>query len=1247
MSSTTTNEYESNYDSGGGIIMSTNDMAYSYHNNNSFGSGTSSSRSSGSTVKTSFFQSSNQSKYEDLKQMLENSKELLKLEAMKRIITMVAKGRSAESARELFPHVVKNVVTKNTELKKLVYLYLTRYAEQEQDLALLSIATFQHALKDPNPLIRGSAIRVLSSIRVPMISPIVLIAIKDCANDMSPYVRKIAAHAIPKLVSLDADIKDEVIDIIAKLLADKVSLVLGSAVAAFEEVCPERFDLIHQNYRKLCQLLVDVDEWGQIIIINMLVRYARTQFINPNQSLSLSSPSRVDPDHLLLIRSLYLSVAPHFEITASLVRPLIRLLHSHYEIQLIILKNIVTLTSAEFNQKWLEDNGLVQRSNNDDDHNNKSTATQQSSQLLMSTDSNCVHHRQTNGEIRKESDDEESNDADDNNESDTEDQSNNRTPMIRTIKSLFEPYLKSFFVKANDSTQIKILKLEILTNLSNTGNYISLVLREFQAYIMNYQDDLEFMSATIESIGQCASRIKEIAPVCLNGLVSLLSNRNETIVAQSIVVIRTQIINKDQTIISMIVKQIVRLMTKISTPQARATIVWIVAEFCHRNRHARRLAPNVLLQIAKSFCHEHDLVKLQAMNLAAKLSITMIDDNVNDDGCGQQINTNLEPLDIDRERLKSLISYVFNLAKYDLNYDVRDRGRFLKHLIGDPLLARRLLLMPKQQPNVSQRNHLLVQQQQQIAPDVIMADQLPPPPTVAIHQQQCLTMLASSNDSSRYRFGTLSHFLGKRMQDYEELPDYPTIAPDSNVRKQPEPIAQPKSIDKSFTLTAINNNNDDKFRLRPRNGFLDDDVDEEGEEEDEEEDSDDYEDEDEEEVEVEDDEQEDEEEYEEVDDDDEDEEDDNDDVEEGDEEEEEEVMVEEVKPIPTSKHLKQKSSKSRPHPSSDVDLLLDLSDLNINGSNIMTAVSPLHQPLLPMMMMASSNSIVQSQQQQEPYRILESPESVTYKEFELLDVTATDGFKVSYRFPRINEATKTLVELVVKCTLKIDDNRNQNRITIQPPSNGSIQFKNVEYQADDNQVVIPILAPDETRLVTLAVDFNESPSLGIELKFNRIHSVKLVAPLGDILYPVRFRTVDDFLQERSKLTGMNEVTGTVRIESSQQTYKCMEQLCTTINQILLNLANVCTNQHFSNINNDGDTTTTSDDNNQTLYYSACTVKFRSLILITIKIETNNNDNDDDNNQWSSFTMKTIVNCEKMVLGSMMSKLIKDESQKKL
>lgn len=52
------------------------------------------------------------------------------------------------------------------------------------------------------------------------------------------------------------------------------------------QVCPERIDLIHKNYRKLCNLLVDVDEWGQVIIINMLTRYARTQFTNPNADVS-------------------------------------------------------------------------------------------------------------------------------------------------------------------------------------------------------------------------------------------------------------------------------------------------------------------------------------------------------------------------------------------------------------------------------------------------------------------------------------------------------------------------------------------------------------------------------------------------------------------------------------------------------------------------------------------------------------------------------------------------------------------------------------------------------------------------------------------------------------------------------------------------------------------------------------------------------------------------------------------------
>lgn len=63
---------------------------------------------------------------------------------------------------------------------------------------------------------------------------------------------------------------------------------------AFEEVCPERIDLIHKNYRKLCNLLIDVEEWGQVVIINMLTRYARTQFMSPwREVLLLSSDATI------------------------------------------------------------------------------------------------------------------------------------------------------------------------------------------------------------------------------------------------------------------------------------------------------------------------------------------------------------------------------------------------------------------------------------------------------------------------------------------------------------------------------------------------------------------------------------------------------------------------------------------------------------------------------------------------------------------------------------------------------------------------------------------------------------------------------------------------------------------------------------------------------------------------------------------------------------------------------------------
>ncbi|XP_074822032.1 AP-3 complex subunit beta-2 isoform X2 [Natator depressus] len=516
--------------------------------------------------------SSDYKRHDDLKEMLDSNKDSLKLEAMKRIVAMIARGKNAS---DLFPAVVKNVACKNIEVKKLVYVYLVRYAEEQQDLALLSISTFQRGLKDPNQLIRASALRVLSSIRVPIIVPIMMLAIKEAASDMSPYVRKTAAHAIPKLYSLDSDQKDQLIEVIEKLLADKTTLVAGSVVMAFEEVCPERIDLIHKNYRKLCNLLIDVEEWGQVVIINMLTRYARTQFLSPNQNESLleenpekafygsdeedskddkpdaaslvkRKPYVMDPDHRLLLRNtkpllqsrnaavvmavaqLYFHLAPKAEV-GVIAKALVRLLRSHSEVQWVVLQNVATMS------------------------------------------------------IKR--------------------------------RGMFEPYLKSFYIRSTDPTQIKILKLEVLTNLANETN-ISTILREFQTYIRSM--DKDFVAATIQAIGRCATNIGKVRDTCLNGLVQLLSNRDELVVAESVVVIK-KLLQMQPSQHSEIIKHMAKLTDNIQVPMARASILWLIGEYCE---HVPKIAPDVLRKMAKSFTGEEDIVKLQVINLAAKLYLT-------------------------------------------------------------------------------------------------------------------------------------------------------------------------------------------------------------------------------------------------------------------------------------------------------------------------------------------------------------------------------------------------------------------------------------------------------------------------------------------------------------------------------------------------------------------------------------------------------------------------------------------------
>lgn len=185
---------------------------------------------------------------------------------------------------EFYSDVVKIVAVKHVELKKLSYMYLTHYADVNdecRELALLAISCFQRDLADANQLVRALALRVLTSLRVRDIIAIQVIAVQKAATDGSAYVRKTCCHAIPKLYRMDQEQEEPLVEVIGKLLGDRSVMVISSAAAAFDAVCPDRHDLLHPHFRKICHLLSDLDEWGQQIMLNVLVRYSRANFLEP------------------------------------------------------------------------------------------------------------------------------------------------------------------------------------------------------------------------------------------------------------------------------------------------------------------------------------------------------------------------------------------------------------------------------------------------------------------------------------------------------------------------------------------------------------------------------------------------------------------------------------------------------------------------------------------------------------------------------------------------------------------------------------------------------------------------------------------------------------------------------------------------------------------------------------------------------------------------------------------------------
>ncbi|RMD45110.1 hypothetical protein DV735_g116, partial [Chaetothyriales sp. CBS 134920] len=593
-----------------------------------------------------------------LKALLDSRNDRDILEGLKKVISMIYENKPC---LPYFSSVVKNVANPNIEVKKLVYIYLLHYAETDQDLALLSVNAIQKSLTDQNPQVRALALRTMTGMKVPLISQIVTLAIKRGVGDMSPHVRKAAALAIPKCYALDPNTWPQLLDHLSTLLADKQYFVVGPAVQSFLAICPDRIDLLHKPYRSIVRKLVDMDEWSQQATLNLLLRYARQCFPRRTKKATrVEKRGFYDDDQVEEVETgeVIQVLDPDLELFLKACQTLltsrsaavvitVAKVFLHLDMPLYLESAIGPLTSLLRGPAEVEQAVLY-----------------------------------------------------------------NLVSVALEYPALLVPFASRFLICAADTSNVWRLKMELLTLIFPHAQLRlkALILSELEHF--SHSSDVDSIREAVGAIGRCAQSSPDAATSsrCFRVLLNQISGFEEVLVSEVLTVMR-HLIQRDPASHGKTVVRLARNLDRTSSPQARATIIWLVGEFASVDPEME-IAADVLRILLKGFASESEPAKLQIVLLAAKVYLLWlqsqpkpkqltVNDDDDDDVNGQTTTIPATGGEYTGHPVPKLWDYTLLLARYDTSYDLRDRARLFKNLLANidtTQLAALLLLAPKPVP---------------------------------------------------------------------------------------------------------------------------------------------------------------------------------------------------------------------------------------------------------------------------------------------------------------------------------------------------------------------------------------------------------------------------------------------------------------------------------------------------------------------------------------------------------------------
>lgn len=306
----------------------------------------------GATNDSKFFSTTKKGEMHELRQELANPSREKKKDAVKKVIANMTVGKDVSM---LFTDIVNCIQTADTQLKKLVYLYLINYAKSNPDLTILAVNTFVKDAADSNPLLRALAVRTMGCIRVDRITQYLCDPLRRCLNDEDPYVRKTAAICVAKLYDINPEMVDEqgFLDALRDLISDSNPTVVANAVAALCEIAEnhpqQQFKITKSILQKLLAAINECNEWGQVFILDALASYSPNDSREAEAIIERITP-RLQHANSAVVLSAVKLIMTFLEkvndadterlVCRKMAPPLVTLLSADFEIQYIALRNI-------------------------------------------------------------------------------------------------------------------------------------------------------------------------------------------------------------------------------------------------------------------------------------------------------------------------------------------------------------------------------------------------------------------------------------------------------------------------------------------------------------------------------------------------------------------------------------------------------------------------------------------------------------------------------------------------------------------------------------------------------------------------------------------------------------------------------------------------------------------------------------------------------------------------------------------